>query len=67
MNDTYQGSIGSVSPAMGPYKLEVYIDVDRGSTGASGVTGNETLIPYDWDISVTGISSSNFTNAKHGF
>lgn len=73
MYDTYQGSIGSVSPAFGAYSLDVYINIDRdpGVTGtdsytgpgAAGVTGTGSLEPWQYNITlnkgVTGIFNVN--------
>lgn len=74
--DVYQGSIGSISPAIGPYTLEVFCNIDRppmamtgivGVTGVSyGVTGTGTLVPVQWDVGLTGIQASNFTNLRKG-
>ena len=69
MKDIYQGKIGTISPAFGNYDLQVYINIDKetaGATGMGGVTGTGTLLPVDWDVGVTGINQTN-TNIKHGF
>lgn len=67
--DTYQGKIGSVSPAMGNYDIDVWMNIDKRpeSTVSGGVTGAGTLEPVRWGMSYTGIVGTNFTNAKHGF
>jgi hypothetical protein len=73
--DIYQGRIGTISPAMGNYDIEVYLNIDKSSastptgtaTGIWGQTGCGTLEPTYWAMGVTGINSANFTNAKHGF
>ena len=62
--DTYQGSMKTVSPAIGPYTIETYIHLDRGVTGSSGVTGANTLEPWKFTQGVTGISQANFKNIK---
>jgi hypothetical protein len=64
--DIYQGSIGTISPAMGNYDLQVYVNVDKKGAGVPGMgeTGTGTLEPVKWDIGVTGIQFSNFTNFK---
>lgn len=64
--DTYQGRISTVSPAIGTYYIDTYINIDRGATGASGVTGAETLTAWKWDQAVTGIEGTNFNNIKNG-
>ena len=74
--DTYQGRIRTVSPAVGTYYIDSYINIDKegvGATGIPGATGSVTgilgtgtLIPVDWAQGVTGIQGSNFTNAKRG-
>lgn len=65
-HDIYQGKIGTVSPAIGNYDIQTYIDIDRGVTGASGVTGNNTSIPWNWDQGITGVVEGRFTNAIRG-
>lgn len=75
MHDTYQGRIGTISPAIGPYYITTHIDIDRyGVTGPSftgiGPTGpytDGTLQPIKWDMTYTGIQGENFTNQKRGF
>jgi hypothetical protein len=63
----------SVSPAIGSYDICTFINIDRGITGAStnrssgvtgsfGVTGNQTLEPWKYDIGLTGINSDSFRN-----
>jgi hypothetical protein len=44
MFDTYQGSIGSISPAFGGYSVDFYINIDRdpGITGTAGYTGPDS-------------------------
>ena len=66
--DIFQGKMKTISPAIGPYDINVFIDIDRepGITGA-GVTGTGSLEPVNWDMGVTGIDSNNFTNSGHGF
>lgn len=66
--DTYQGKMRSISPAIGPYDLNVYINIDKiVPTYTGGVTGVGTLVPIMWDIGVTGINEENFKNTGHGF
>jgi hypothetical protein len=67
--DIYQGSMSTVSPAIGSYELQTYINIDKVTAGMTGygVTGAGTLEPVLWDVGVTGIVGANFTNAKHGF
>ena len=64
INDTYQGRMGTVSPALGNYNIDTYINLDMGATGASGVTGNETLVPWKWDQGVTGLPGVDFNNSN---
>lgn len=65
-NDIYQGKINTISPAIGNYDYQVFINVDRGVTGASGVTGAETAVPWKWDHGITGVDGTRFTNAIRG-
>ena len=75
--DTYQGKIGTISPAVGNYDILTHIDIDKvgvgatgipGATGSvTGVVGEGTLLPLNWEQGITGIQAENFTNAKHGF
>ena len=66
--DIYQGKIGTVSPAIGTYYINTYINIDRGMTGAAGVTGNMTLEPWKHDAGITGIEyGENFRNIKRGW
>ena len=65
-HDTYQGRMGTISPAFGSYNIDTYINIDRGVTGASGVTGAETLTAWKFDQSVTGIDGTNLNNLKNG-
>jgi len=64
--DLYQGKIGTISPAIGNYDIQTYINIDRGSTGvgAYGVTGANTLEPWKYEQGVTGVQSGNFKNLK---
>lgn len=67
-HDIYQGKIGTISPAVGNYDINVYINIDRNITGASGVTGMNTLEPWKYDTGVTGITyGDNFRNIKRGW
>jgi hypothetical protein len=69
MYDTYQGKIGTISPAFGGYDMNVFINFDRDSgvtgtgsytgPGASGVTGTGSLVPWQFDIGVTGVFTTN--------
>jgi hypothetical protein len=69
MHDTFQGVIGTVSPAFGAYNMIVSIDIDRdpgvtgtdGYTGpgAAGVTGTGSLEPWRYDIGITGVFTNN--------
>ena len=67
--DIFQGNIGTISPAMGNYDLQVYINIDKETAGVTGIgeTGTGSLQPVKWDIGVTGIVGANFTNTKHGY
>jgi hypothetical protein len=70
--DTYQGRMKTISPAIGPYDITVFIDIDKNMpiTGVgdnTGVTGTGSLEPIKWDMGVTGINPDNFKNARHGF
>ena len=66
-HDIYQGTIGSVSPAIGSYQINTFINIDRGITGASGVTGTMTLEQWKSDTGVTGINSGSFRNISRGW
>lgn len=63
MNDTYQGRTDIISPAFGRFYVDHYINIDRqmGVTGASGVTGAGTLVPWKYDQHVTGAFTTNNT------
>ncbi len=68
--DTYQGKIGSISPAIGPYEMQIYMNLDKEPAAppvTGGVTGTGTLLPISWSVGYTGIVGTNFTNAKHGY
>jgi len=65
--DTYQGKMKTISPAIGPYDINTYINLDIDPPNASGVTGSDTLQPVKWEQGYTGINGSNFTNSNHGF
>lgn len=66
MFDTYQGKIGTVSPAFGAYDINMFIDIDRdmGVTGpvSAGVTGTGTLEPYKFEMGITGVFTTNRTD-----
>lgn len=63
MNDTYQGRTDTISPVFGRYYTDHFIQIDRqqGVTGASGVTGAGTLVPWKNDQYVTGAFTDNQT------
>jgi len=65
--DVYQGKMRTISPAMGPYDINVYMNIDKIIPETGGITGVGTLQPVKWDMGVTGINAENFTNLKHGF
>lgn len=65
--DVYQGKMSTISPAMGPYDINIFINIDKVLPASGGITGMGTLEPVKWDMGVTGIDSANFTNSKHGF
>lgn len=70
MPDTYQGKIGTISPAIGNYDINVFMNIDRyGETGPgeTGPMADGTLIPTRYDFAYTGINGENFTNQKRGF
>lgn len=62
--DTFQGSIGTVSPAFGQYKQIIGWDLDIGITGVSGVTGAQTNLMHNFHSGITGIQGSNHTHAN---
>lgn len=70
MADTFQGNIGSISPAIGPYKLQVFINIDKNAAGMTGPLptgmpeGQNTLEPVKWMMGVTGVDGTKFTNLK---
>lgn len=66
--DTYQGSIGTISPAMGNYDIQIFLNIDKdpGSTGHSGVTGTGTLNLVGWEQGVTGMNPADFKNLSRG-
>lgn len=61
-----QGSIGTISPAMGPYRISTDIDISVGYTGVMGEVYDANLQPVNWAQGVTGIEQDNFTNLKDG-
>jgi len=65
--DVYQGKMKTISPAIGPYEILLYMDIDKISTETGGVTGMGTLEPVNWGMEYTGINQNNFTNAKRGW
>lgn len=67
--DVYQGKMRTISPAIGPYDINVYMNIDKvlPIVATGGITGTGTLEPVKWDIGVTGIDGSNFTNTGHRF
>lgn len=72
MADTFQGRVWTVSPAMGAYAIDTYINIDKDASGytgiaPTGVVGAGTLEPWQYVQGVTGIIGANFTNTKHGF
>jgi len=66
--DIFQGNIGTISPAIGNYNIQTFINIDKepGVTGFGGVTGTGTLIPVKWEQGVTGINPDDFTNLSRG-
>lgn len=63
----YQGKKQTVSPAIGPYDIQVFFDIDKYSTETGiRVTGIGTLTLVDVTIGYTGIDANNFTNLKQG-
>jgi len=66
MADIFQGNMKSISPAIGPYTINTYINIDKGVAGLTGpaptgmVLGDGTLEPYKWMQGVTGIDGANF-------
>lgn len=65
--DIYQGKMSTISPAIGPYDINTYMNIDKILPETGGITGMGTLVPVKWDQGVTGINSDNFTNSGHGF
>lgn len=67
--DIYQGKMRTISPAIGPYDINIFINIDKvlPSEATGGITGMGTLEPVKWDMGITGIDGDNFTNSKHGF
>ena len=66
--------MNTISPAIGNYDILTVIKIDTNTvetgsmTGAfTGIPGDGTLLPYDYDSGITGIQGTNFTNLKHGF
>lgn len=62
--DTFQGSIGTVSPVFGQYKQLMGIDLDIGISGINGLTGAGTLQPYNVWVGITGIQGSSQVHSK---
>ena len=57
----------TISPAIGPYDINVFMNIDKILPASGGVTGMGTLEPVKWDMGVTGIDAANFTNSDHRF
>jgi len=64
MGNTNQGSLLTVSPAIGTYKILVDMKVDSGYTGVSGDVNVATKVDYTRDTGETGFAGVNFTNMK---
>lgn len=66
--DIFQGKMKTISPTMGAYDLEVYLNVDKLSAGVTGVgeTGTGTLTLTNFSIGVTGMNPDNFKNITAG-
>lgn len=61
----------TISPAIGPYTIEVFTNIDKFVAGSTGISptgmgptgiGAGTLEPVEWMMGYTGISQNNFTN-----
>jgi hypothetical protein len=66
--DIYQGKKQTISPAVGPYDIQVFLDIDQYKTETGiGVTGTGSLTLVDSTIGYTGLNFDNFTNLKHGY
>jgi hypothetical protein len=65
--DVYQGKMKTISPAVGPYNINVHLDIDKVLPESGGITGMGTLEPVKWEMGVTGIDGTNFKNLSHGF
>lgn len=69
MADIYQGSMNTISPAFGAYKINVSINIDKETAGLTGPLptgmpeGQGTLEPVNWLSGVTGMNGVN-TNLK---
>lgn len=65
--DTFQGTIGTVSPVFGQYKQIIGNDLDIGISGINGLTGAGTLQQYNVWMGLTGIQGSNQVNSKWAY
>lgn len=66
-SDTFQGRIGTVSPAFAQYYETIGINLDLGVSGVAGVTGANTLQPWKHVVGVTGIQGSNRVHSNHEY
>lgn len=71
--DTFQGTMKTVSPAIGSYTIDVFMDIDKNTASLTGPQptgapiGTGTLELVRVDMGVTGISEANFTNMKPSY
>lgn len=65
--DVYQGKMKTISPAIGPFDINVFMNIDKITPETGGITGMGHIVPVNWDMGVTGIDAANFTNSSHGF
>lgn len=53
--DVYQGKMKTISPAFGPYEINVFFDIDKITPDSGGITGMGHIVPIKWDIGITGL------------
>lgn len=66
MADTFQGNMHTISPAMGAYTIQTFLNIDKDSAGMTGPMptgmpmGQGTLTLVGFDQGVTGLDPAQF-------
>lgn len=73
MADTFQGNLHTISPAIGAYSIQTFINIDKDSAGMTGLMptgmpmGQGTLTEVSMLQGVTGLDPAQFTNLSRGY